>query len=462
MLEIRKWPWVGVIAGVATSGLWACGAREGKLPGPEADAAAGFAGQAGGEGGTPDLDAAADDAPDSQDGGSADAGNDAADDATEAGCTADTLDCDSDPSNGCETPADWENCGSCKKVCSTVNATPQCVSGTCQLACFPGFADCDGTADNGCEADLNSAPANCGYCAHTCGTAGCTKGLCGLQTLASGLNPIDAIALDDSSVYYAFHSEGIVARVAKQGGTPVTLADAQGAYMKTVAVSGGMVYFGASSLKRVPVSGGAVETLATNQGMIQGIAVRDGFVYWTGGGGYSLDSPGTVSRLPITGGTPMVLIDNFSPTPAALAVDATHVYWTADGYSGFVSKVPVAGGANNQLFSGQKRPRSIVVEAAMMYWANLAGDRIWKAGSDGSNPTQIAQCGLPGSLSVDNGAVYWTCGDSIMTLQPGAAAPQTFASGLLSADALAIDATHVYWFTRGTGNADGEIARALR
>jgi hypothetical protein len=102
---------------------------------------------------------------------------------------------------------DPANCGACFHQCSTINGTPSCVKGVCQITCQPGFYDADQNPANGCECvktnngveicdgldndcngivddgfnfmtDLN----NCGACNHQCAfpfaNASCNNGVC--------------------------------------------------------------------------------------------------------------------------------------------------------------------------------------------------------------------------------------------------------------------------------------------
>jgi formylglycine-generating enzyme required for sulfatase activity len=60
------------------------------------------------------------------------------------------------------------NCGGCGAQCSLSNATPQCNTGLCLIACATGFGDCDGDRSNGCETGLNTNRAHCGSCGNEC------------------------------------------------------------------------------------------------------------------------------------------------------------------------------------------------------------------------------------------------------------------------------------------------------
>ena len=94
---------------------------------------------------------------------------------TESGCAmtecdAGWADCDSDDSNGCEVELGTvDNCSACGDACAFDNATANCNAGVCELgACEDNFGDCNSDSTDGCETPLNSS-ANCGACGITCG-----------------------------------------------------------------------------------------------------------------------------------------------------------------------------------------------------------------------------------------------------------------------------------------------------
>jgi hypothetical protein len=117
---------------------------------------------------------------------------------TGSGCPPNTIDCDGDSSNGCETPCiyygaeacnqrdddcdcrtdedfnlntDVHNCGSCGNDCTGdfPHAVAGCSGGNCFLLhCDAGYDDCDNWQDNGCETHTDSDIANCGSCDNRC------------------------------------------------------------------------------------------------------------------------------------------------------------------------------------------------------------------------------------------------------------------------------------------------------
>jgi hypothetical protein len=106
-------------------------------------------------------------------------------------------DCDGDPSNGCEanTNTDPKNCGGCGMPCSNNHGTPSCAGGVCAIACDAGFKDCDGDVTNGCEVDTTSNVNNCNTCGNICppqgGTPACVNSACTVSMCAAGKGDCD-------------------------------------------------------------------------------------------------------------------------------------------------------------------------------------------------------------------------------------------------------------------------------
>lgn len=102
------------------------------------------------------------------------------DDACGVACLEGFDDCNSDPSDGCETPLDTvDNCGSCNKKCALLNATPACVGGACLVkTCDANFADCDKDGKS-CETNIATDTNNCGACGKKCGAnESCVNQVC--------------------------------------------------------------------------------------------------------------------------------------------------------------------------------------------------------------------------------------------------------------------------------------------
>jgi hypothetical protein len=99
-----------------------------------------------------------------------------------------------------------------------------------------------------------------------------------------GVSILGYLAIDSTNVYYQGESANLM-RIAKSGGAPQSLAPAT---MNALAVDGVHVYWVEGNVmanvpgavKRVPVGGGTVTTMASFSGYSGAIAVDDEYVYW--------------------------------------------------------------------------------------------------------------------------------------------------------------------------------------
>jgi hypothetical protein len=89
-------------------------------------------------------------------------------------------------------------------------------------------------------------------------------------------------------------------------------------------------------LARLSIDGGTPQLLASGQRGPAGVghaglAVSSGFVYWINRSTDLSCSDGTVMKMPVTGGTPMVVAGG-QASPAGLALDGDSVYWVNQGH----------------------------------------------------------------------------------------------------------------------------------
>jgi hypothetical protein len=195
------------------------------------------------------------------------------------------------------------------------------------------------------------------------------------------------------------------------------------------------------------------------------IAVDSTNVYWT-------DSFGSISGVPITGGTPFMLATERTNASSGFAADGTNVYWTERGtydpdagwYDGSVMMVTVDGGRPAPLAQGQRDPASIAVDGIAVYWADNSAGAILAAAVDGGTPTPLATgLNLPWSIATDGTSVYCTnVGDGTITkvpIDPDAGAPVLLVFTQDNIWTLAVAGGNVYWLERGPKERDSGFSK---
>lgn len=178
-----------------------------------------------------------------------------------------------------------------------------------------------------------------------------------------------SFALDDTSLYATSLDSGNVVRVGKDDGAP-------------------------------PV------TLARGDAP-QGIAVRDGYVYWAN---YPTRN---VARVATTGGASEILA-TFPAYTREVVVDCRYVYVSIGNYGDAVWRVPVGGGPAEPFADVGGTLR---LDAASLYVQNRRGT--WRVSLSTGKVSDLGPGygdlgGLPASMALDDEAVYWTTGDTVV------------------------------------------------
>ncbi|MFT3768354.1 MAG: hypothetical protein QM820_23140 [Minicystis sp.] len=311
-------------------------------------------------------------------------------------------DCDGDEDNGCETDlsGDPQNCGACGNACDN----GACNGGSC--ACNEGFVDCDGNASTGCEAEPAADPKNCGACGHDCAGGLCVAGVCQPVTVG-GLEDAESLAVADGFVYVARCSDPPVARV--------------------------------------PADGGMVEIIGAAAGCAHLVAVTSETALWATD---DLVLWSSLGYLP----TAMQLAMDTSPAKL-FAASPTHVYWfDDDAAKPALVRVAIAGGAVETV--AETTPTALTVDGDLAYWSDAKG--IHAVPSDSLNISDLSPM-TARSLAVAGDTVFAADAQGIVALSL-AGGTATSIQTTAGAEAIAADATHVYW----ADTSDGTVRRVER
>src|SRR5260221_1484344 len=161
--------------------------------------------------------------------------------------------------------------------------------------------------------------------------------------IASNQNGPLGLALSASFVYFTnlgdSSANGSIVRVPLSGGTPVTLK-AGLLQPASIVIDAASIYWGSSgpgasssAISKMPIGGGTVPTLASVQSYFSngGIASDGVSVYWA-----TFSAVGSVMKVPVNGGAPETIASGL-PSPVSVAVTGNSVFFTS--YGGTIGKI---------------------------------------------------------------------------------------------------------------------------
>lgn len=253
--------------------------------------------------------------------------------------------------------------------------------------------------------------------------------ICGgsITTLATDPTLIGQnIAVNAAYVYWESGSNPVgssapfsIMRIAKTGGTPESVTPSVALSPVTpFAVGATAVYCSVGyqlSLDAIPLDGAPPQVFVPAAGLLGTIAVNSGHLYWAEGtsGAELLEAPLDQA---FQGTGTLLAFASLSTVPAQLVTDATTLYWTETGSNGMsagnVCSVPIAGGAQVVLASGQTNPRGIAVHGGSVFWTNMSDPSSGSVSSvplDGGPVTVVASGqNFPRAIAADGTYVYRT------------------------------------------------------
>jgi hypothetical protein len=200
--------------------------------------------------------------------------------------------------------------------------------------------------------------------------------------------------------------------------------------------------------------------LATGQGEVWGVALDATYVYFASFTG------AFIARVPKAGGKVEPIASSGQTLARRVAVNATHVYWSAGDFPGAIARCPIAGCAGvPETVATPTRPTSVAIDAVNVYWSdrNNSELRLRPLSLDPEAHAADSTAGLPNAVAVDATHLFWIA-DFTGEVQGRAEDGGTFTVGKdgTSGVDLVLDATNVYWAAAIDVGQDGRIARAPR
>jgi hypothetical protein len=266
------------------------------------------------------------------------------------------------------------------------------------------------------------------------------------------------LAVDDEHVYFAHYTiegEGLL-RVPKAGGsTTVFLA---GIGYLSAAVDETDVYVSVMGMRapilRVPKAGGEAITFVEEQDNPTGLVARNGMLYWITLG--TVDGDGAaIRKVPLAGG-PLETVAANLPSIIGYAMGETYVFLTlrvqssADSYPSVVRRFNKYTGEQADLFTGTNAS-AVATDGEFVYWSAAPSDdeqyptAIWRARVDGSTPEVIATGGsFIFEAGVSGECLYYTDDGGVNRVPKTGGPLSRFVFGAGAYGRFVFDEQHVY------------------
>lgn len=230
---------------------------------------------------------------------------------------------------------------------------------------------------------------------------------------------------------------------------------------------------------------GGIDVIATGQGTIGDIDVKNGIVYWvtidngnvmscaatgcnntptmlttTGSSAHYSDvddthiywnnnSAGRIYSCPLTGcmGTHTVLAT--VPNPTRVGIDSLYVYWHSNDNT--LERVDKAGTAIDTLIVGSGDSGEVLSDGSHLYWTERSNDLVRRCDLSTSPPCalasveDVAAVNGPRAMAIDGTYAYYGGGGSLYRVAKTGGTPVSLADGQSNIHTVRVIGTHVYW-----------------
>lgn len=275
-------------------------------------------------------------------------------------------------------------------------------------------------------------------------------------------------AAAESRLYWTNNASGSIATANRAGGEVIQKLFFASPEPYGIAADSTHVYWtdeGTDEIGRAELNGANVEpSLIPVAGEVpEGMAVGVGYVYWANLVGQS------IGRAKLDGSEPEPHFIQLSAAsfPEGVAIEGSHIYWTAAGHGGEIGRSNLAGGEVDEgLITGLGGAISaLAADSTHLYWSTSVG--VGRAALDGTEVDTGLVTGQTsvGGVAVDNEHVFWA---SFTTNRIGRAeldggTPEpTFITGAESPDSITVskNATAVSGGTSAASIVAGESLHA--
>lgn len=242
-------------------------------------------------------------------------------------------------------------------------------------------------------------------------------------TLVTGSSFYDGITVQNNTVFWG--ASGTIYSVPITGGSSTSVASSPTSLhdIASIRVTNDVVFWSQteypSSLFTQPI-GGSRTTLSSGVNVEPGLAIQDGFAYFAGSE--------SIYRVPIGGGARQTLASGLNDA-YDLALDATNIYWVEagnpTGTNGSVRQMPLTGGAITTLATNLAQPVAIAIDSTNVYWLERNNGQTTRSALKWAAKASAVSDVVPPSISITNPADGAQFNESLLSVN-GTAADDTF------------------------------------